>query len=510
MFHPRLIHICLMILLAASSAGAQETVKMTVAECRKMALDNNPDIALAERDRMGAELLHEAAHGIFDTLVNASLFASDEDSPSASQLAGADVLESESLRAQGSATQLLPWGARADITLGTSRFESNNEFQTVNPSFSSSLGLGLTQPLLRGLGKDVTFYEVRQTKLGEDQASDRVALTLMLQLQEVENTYWDLVISISEVVVVKQSLRVADDLLSQNKIRVEVGTLAPIELVQAEAGVALRQEAIIIAEASVRNNEEALKRLMGVPPGDPLWDKVIEPTGEPEPSQLPATLDEARRLAGEKRPELALAKSDVQSKEMTVELRSNQAKPTLDLRATYGSAGLGGDTLLFDENGNVIGSASGGAGDSLEQAFGFDFPVWTLGLTFAHPIRNRAGHAALAGARIEQEKSAINLRKSEINVDTDVRVAFRAVDTARKSLEASRATERAEAKKLEAEQKKFENGLSTSFQVLDFDEDLARARSQLRKAEINVQKAIVNLERATGTLLERRNISVAR
>lgn len=213
-------------------------------------------------------------------------------------------------------------------------------------------------------------------------------------------------------------------------------------------------------------------------------------------------------MARDKRPELKLARRDLESRSLATAYQKNQSRPSLDFRASYGGGGLGGDALIFDENQNVIGVQSGGAGDALEQSFGFDYPVWTVGLTYSYPIRNRAGKAAYAGARIDEEKAAISLRKSELDVDIDVRTAYRALETARKSLDASRASERAEAKKLEAEQKKFENGLSTSFQVLDFDEDLARARSALRRAEINVHKAVVNLERATGAFLEERGISV--
>lgn len=504
MTHRRLLSVTFLALLAAMPASAAEAdeVPMGLEDCLKLTLDNNPDIAVSERDARSAELLHQAAHGIFDTLLNAGLDTSRSESPSTSQLSGADVLTSDRTQLSIGASQFTAWGGSASLTLFTQRSESNSTFSSLNPAYTSDLTLSLTQPLLRGFGKVPTKYQIKLSKIAEKQARHRHALSVIATVQSVEGAYWDIVLARDDLDVKRQSLKVAEDLLSQNKIRVEVGTLAPIELVQAEAGVALRAQAIIVAEALHKDTEESLKRLMGVPPGDPLWGKTIRPSDKFSVPALPGSLDEALGLAREKRQELRIAAEDVASSEITTAYRKQQRLPGLDAKASYTSGGVGGDEIVYDPaTGQPIGKLSGGLGDAFDQTTGLDFPSWVLGLSFSYPVRNRAALNNYAAARLDEEKAAIRKRKTELEVETDVRAAFRAVETARKNVEASRVSERAQAKKLEAEQKKFENGLSTSFQVLEFDEDLAQARSDLRRAETSVHKAAINLLRAAGTLL---------
>ena len=508
MSYPRLAASILVLLTASAGRADEATVSMTLQECLEKALDNNQDIALARKDRLAAAAVTDAARGIFDPLLNAALSTSRSESPTTSSLAGADVLVNESLPASVSVSELLPWGGTASLSLGASRSESNSAFSSLNPYYQSSLSLEVRHPLLRGFGKEETYYQIEVSRIGQEQSDESFELAVMQRLQDVENTYWDIVFAKSDLDVKRQSLKVAEDLLAQNKIRVEVGTLAPIELVQAEAGVAIRKGAIIASEARLKDTEEKLKSLMGIPPDDGLWDRTLDPSTELSAPAVDVDLDGARRAAGDRRMEIRLAQKDLDQRHLATEHQRNLVRPGLDATASYTTAGIGGTTIFRDPEGNVIGRDSGGLGDALDQVTGIDFPAWTVGLSFSWPVLNRSAKGNLASARIGEEKAAIQLEKTRRDIDVELRTAYRAVRTAEKSVEAARATERAQAKKLEAEQKKFENGLSTSFQVLEFDQDLAQARSDLLNAEIGQRKAIINLERAMGTLLDSKGIHV--
>lgn len=502
-----LLVISALVTVPARAADPPDTVRMSLDECVKTALDNNLDIAISKKDIRAAELLHDAAHGIFDPLLNVSANSSRQESPSNSTLQGADVLVNERQDASAGLTQLFPSGGTLSLDLTSSRSKTNSFFSSVNPAYNSGLSLSLRHPLLRNFGVDQTRYQIRVTKLGEKTAGKRYQLEIITDLQQVENAYWDMIATRNDLDVAHQSLKVAQDLFAQNKIRVEVGTLAPIELIQAEAGVALREEAIIVAGALLKDTEERLKKLMGLPPDSPLWNQTIVPSDEPASRDVPGSLDDARKSAQEKRAEIKLAGIDREVRKLDADRQRNLARPQLDATATYGYAGLGGDTTIYDADGNPIGKTPGGLGDAWNQVTGTDFPAWSVGLTFSYPIRNRAGKASYASARIAEERADITLKKAQSDVDVDVRQAFRAVQTSRDKVKAARVSREAQQKKLEAEQKKFENGLSTSYQVLTFDEELAKAKSDEERAEIDVKKAIMNLERAMGTYLEAKGLA---
>ena len=220
-------------------------------------------------------------------------------------------------------------------------------------------------------------------------------------------------------------------------------------------------------------------------------------------------VDESIRLALENRPELEQQRLLLQTREVEVSFNRNQALPRVDLRGTVKFAGAAGRGEIVDPlTGQTI-SLDTNLGDALEQVIKRDFPTYTLGVSVSMPFQNRAARANLTLARLELEKARYQMRDLESLVTTEVRTAARAVDSAAKVVEAAKASRRLQEKNLDAERKRYENGMSTSFQVLQIQEDVTSARSNLVRALSNYRRAIVGYYAAVGQLLTHNGVEIA-
>lgn len=481
---------------------------LTSQEAVRMALERNLGLQAVRYDRERARLGIAAAMGAYDLGLYGALSASEDESPAASNLDGADVQEQNRRGLTVGLSQLLPTGGTGSLQWVNGRFESNSQFAILNPSFSSGLDVSFSQPLLRGFGRQATEYTIEIARNSDVIARDRFVQQVTATIQAVENAYWSLVGSRYQLRVAEESLALARELHENNKTRVEVGTLAPLELVQSEAGIATREEEIIRARAAIGDAEDLLRTLLYLPAG-PLWEKTIVPETEVEIEPRPAVLATALQEAMTRRPELAVQKSSIHGLELDAAFRRQELKPRLDLTATYGFNGVGGDVIIRGPGGEVLQVLDGGWGDALEQITDLDFPGWSIALELRYPLQNRTAKARSAIAEVELEQGRVELSRLEQLVSTEVRTAVRGLETSRQQIESARVSVRLEEKNLDAERKKYENGLSTSFQILQVQESLTAARSRLVAALTGYRRALVEYHRAVGSLLEESSVRVA-
>lgn len=280
--------------------------------------------------------------------------------------------------------------------------------------------------------------------------------------------------------------------------------MAPLEMVQSEAGVATREEQIISSQAAVENRADELRRLVNLDRRE-LWDIAILPVTPPEIEHRPIDVDAAIDLALENRPDLRRLRLEIQNVELEARVAKNQVKPRLDVEARFGYSGVGGD-VTDPLTGEPI---SGGYSDALEQVIDRDFEDWSVGFSFGYPLRNRTAKARLARADLALEQVYVELRDLEQQVLADVRQTARAVETAAKQIESAKVSSKLQRKNLEAERKRYENGLSTSFEVLQIQEDLSEARSREVSAVTNYRRALTIFQQAIGKLLEENGIELA-
>jgi outer membrane protein TolC len=284
--------------------------------------------------------------------------------------------------------------------------------------------------------------------------------------------------------------------LEENRIKVRVGTLAPLDVVSAESEVAGREELVIVAEAAVANAEDAIKQAIFANSAPETWALEIVPRDRPsaEPVGIDAGAALARAL--ESRTDVLAARKALESAEISAELGRNQTLPTADLVASYGAAGIGGTRLRRDDPlGPVVERIESGYGDALSQISARDFPTWSIGVNLAYPIRNRAATARSARARVARDQAEANLRRLELQVTAEVRAAARAVESNFKRVESTRAARVLQERRLDAENKRFAAGMSTNYLVTQAQRDLALMEVAELRAVADYRKSLVIFER---------------
>lgn len=493
---------------AAAPRVVDGAVHLTLEEAIALSLQQNLSLQVVRYDQAQSREGIEQALGIYDFLIDGGLQLASDTTPAASNLDGAEVQETDRAGFQLGLSRLLPTGATAEVAWGNGRFKTNSRFSLLNPSYSSGFDLTLSQPLLRDFGREVTERGIVIAR--NNMEISRLAFVQQVTdlLRDVEDAYWNLVEARYQLQVAEAALDLARRLHEQNRVRVDVGTLAPLELVQSEVGIATREEEIIRARFAVGNAEDRLRQLLGMDREERLWGAEIVPDSEAEISVPLLPVEKAIDKALEARPELASRRVSRQNLEVQAAYLRNQAKPRLDLQATYGFNGVGGDAVVRDGAGNVIASFPGSWDDALQQIAEAEYRGWTVGVGFAYPLGNRSARAQRAAAELAVEQAGTQERELELGIATEVRTAVRAVEAAAKAIESAKASRGLAEKNLEAEQRKYENGLSTSFQVLQIQDDLTGARSRVVAAVSAFRRALASYRRALGTLLEESQVTV--
>jgi outer membrane protein len=347
------------------------------------------------------------------------------------------------------------------------------------------------QPLLRNYGRYANERSLLVAQLNSRLSRQDFALQVTAITQQVVNAYWSLVNAREQLVVAQQSLQLARELHGRNQTEVQVGTRAPLDLTQSEAAIATREEGIIQATSAVGDAEDTLRQLLNLPLG-PLWQTPIVPTSESRiDEKMKIDIDDAIRTAIAQRPELTSQQLQLDQARRDAEYFRAQLKPTLDLNVSYGYSGLGA-----------------GFGNAFSQITGLDFRGWQAQLNFAYPIQNRSARAQSASANVALDRFQAQLDQQRLVIETEVRRAARAVDTSIKAIDAATKAREFQEKNLDAEKKRYENGMSTSFQITQIQDQLTQARSNEVTARVNHQTALAELYRATGRLLDQAGIVI--
>ncbi len=495
--------------LRAAEDEPADAVRMSLYECLTGALDHNLDLEIARKDPEISyqNVLFQKAS--FDPLFDAGVTHSEQKSEP-SQVFQSSQSKQEELSAGFSG--LLNFGASWSAGLVSTRVDSNSTFNTYNPSYQSGLALGFKLPLLKGLGKEATTAALVISRRNLDISHEELRRRATATLRAVEDAYWNLRAAREALRVAGQTLRLSQDLLELNKKKVEVGTLAPIEITQAEANVASNVELTIRGKETVANAEDNLRRLLAYPKDDSIWSHTIIPTEEPVQEARAVELEAAIAKGLEARPEVLEARAAFQNSALGERAARNGARHQLDLTAGVTPSGNNLIDVVSPGPDGIPGNTddflTAGLGESLKEIPKFNNYAWTLGLSYAVPIGNRAAKANYAIARLEREKQEISVQNTEDLIRVDVRTAVRAVESGYERVVAARKNVELQTKKLNAEQKKFDNGMSTSFEVFTFQTDLRNAQLSLIQALLDYNKSLADLERAKGTLLESKGLKL--
>ena len=505
--------------LAAAPAlaleGDETGVPISLEESLRVALENNLDLVIARKDPLIAEQRWIARDADFDGEFSANVeyrdTQTDTNQVTTDEIGSSNLTfstEDQPLSGAAAWVNRLYFGGEYEFRLTANQTDPSESRQFISAgifdvsdfeSDSWRAELNYRMPLLRGFGTEVNTYDIVIAKNDVTLSQYELERQSETTLKRVEDAYWDIVAARAAVAVAKESLRLAQDLLDLNRKKVEVGTLAPIEVTQAEAGVASREEDIIRAETSLENAEDLLLQLMAVPADDPRWSSALIPTDKPRFEKSTVDVDAALATAFANRAEVLSAKQALADSQLGERVAKNGTKHGLDLTAGIGYGSDSFERLGFTQVGGTISDLS-----KFDQTD--DNLDWGVGLAYSYPLGNRAAKANYAGAMLDRERSEVALSNAELSVRTDVRIAARNVESGAKRVDAARSNTILQRKTLEAEQKKFENGMSTSFEVLRIQTDLSSAQLAEIRAMLDYTKSLADLERAQGTLLEARGM----
>ncbi len=475
----------------AVEAPALETrdgaVQLSLERAVEIALQQNLGLVIERYTRTQQRLGITQSLGIYDLLAGATVTASDRNSATLSAI---EASESNSQTASFSFTQLVPTGGSVSFGWDGSRQESNAQIFQEPTFYDAGATFSFSQPLLRNCGRLATERNILVARTNSQLSRQEFERQVTATVQQVVEAYWNLVEARQQLVVAQESLGLARELHDRNRIQVEVGTMAPLEMVQSEAAIASREEDIIRATAAIGDAEDVLRQLLNLPSGE-LWERAIQPTTPPETERVAIDVDDAIATAYAERPELRTEELRLAQADLDAQFFRNQLKPSLDLAVDYGLSGVG---LNFS--------------DALSQVTGLDFRGWQARLVFAYPIQNRAARAQSAIANLDLERFQTLLDQQKTTIATEVRRAARAVETAAKQIDAARISREFQEKNLEAERKRYENGMSTSFQITEIQEDVTQARSNEVTATITYRTALAEYYRAIGRLLEQQGVGI--
>jgi outer membrane protein TolC len=479
------------LLLAASIArgdGTNQVKSLTLQECIERALENNLEIKSQRVTPTIQTWGVMGAQGVYDPVLSGSVNYQDANTPLAPEEAAAlhlSSLDQKQLVSNVGLTGKLPTGASYDL-FGSSTRSSG----TLNTNFvyTGSSGISLTQPLLQNFGFGVNAATIRIARENRTIAIQNFVQFVMNTINSVANAYYELVYAIENHKSAVENRELARELLDQNRIQERVGTMSPLDVIQAEAGVAESEQSVITTARAIKDNENTLKRLICQQVSE-FGTATLVPVDYPPVEMIALDVAESTRRALETRPDYQSAYHTLESQNITVQFNRNQLWPQVNLQGTYAANGFG--TAFSDYAQNTAGGNS---------------PTWTVGVVVSLPLGNRQARANYHMAKLDADQALLSLKSLEQNIVVAVDDAVGHVETNLKSVEAARAATRLAQESLEAEKKKLLAGTSTTFLVLQAQTQLATARVAQIRAEADYHESLVALDLAEGTILAKNNI----
>jgi outer membrane protein TolC len=500
-----------------STGDNRPAVALTLEDAVRFALDRNLDIAVQRLNPQINDIAYASIKSIYHPSLTSVISTQSTTTPATSTLsgstqqAGAPVIASLT-NYNGGIAQSIPWGGgNASIQLNNNKQTTTSANVLYNPTFNTNWSGTYTQPLLRNFRIDATRRQLQVTKLNRDISDVQLRATITNTVSNVRNAYWDYVFAVQSVEVARQSLTLAQRLVQDNQTRVEVGTMAPIDVVQAQSQAATARQNLVAAQSTMRTAELVLKRLIVGGTSDPNWSVRLDPVDRPDFTTQTFDIEATVRRALSERTDLEIAKKNIEANDVTLKYLVDQMRPQADFAATYGLIGVGGTQFLTEGQGlnrTVIGTIPGGYADALSTLFHTNYPRWTAQLNFSYPLGVSAQEANVARARVQLNQIQAQTRQIELQVATDVTNAVLTAQSNTERVQAAQAARELAQKQLEAEQSKFEVGMSTNYNVIQSQRDLATAQNNELQAILNYRKSLVELERLQQTTLQNLNITV--
>ncbi len=501
-------------------------LRVSLIDLTKLALQYNLDIAIQDtNEQMNRQKIFQQ-QGNYDPQLTATLGVTQRKNANTrvSDFSSEPFNKSDSAQWNFTFRQPVKSGGTLQLQWNTSRTESNSNNAVFNPSCQSPLTLQFTQPLWRNFKIDSNRANIKLANLDLDTSDSQFKQKVTDTISNIQTNYWDLVSAIENYEIRRNSVRLAQINLRDNRKKVEVGTLAPIEVTDAEATVASREVDLIGAEETILRAQNTLRSLISNDRNAEIWRQVIVPIDRPDFQEYKVDVTTAIETALKNRPELEQAGIDLRKLDINKRLTENNRKWQFDLTAQFGSSGTAGPqgcrrntfTGLCDKdiNGNEIlltpPALVGGLGTSYKTMFTENFTNWSIQFQVTVPLRNRSNDAQLAQQNIQRQQQLMNIRKSEQNIQVEIRNAIQTLETNKKQVETAGVARKLAEERLDGETKRFDAGLSQNYLVLQRQNEVSSAQYQELQALIRYKQAIITLQKAMYNLLESNQFEVAK
>ncbi len=479
----------------------------------ELVMANNTEIQI---QRLTLETPRNAilrAFGSFDPSLSASFNNTRSRSATTSALQGAALLSQLNQVADFRYTQRLESGTSFNVGFNGTKAASNDQFSTFNPALNATLTFGFTQPLLRDRSPALVRLPIMVARSQLRRSEYELRNQLMRLIEQAELAYWNVIESRERLRVQEEFLKLREAALKRSQRELELGALSPLEIYRPQQEYATAEIQVTQFRYQLAQREDALRRQMGADL-DPEIRKlpiVLTETVAPVMDRKPLDREALVERALAKRPDLKSTLQSLDIDDLNIRSASNRLKPDLRLTGEYSARGRGG---WFYERANVFGQSQivrtvpGGFGDALDQLFGFGLPTYRFGLTLTLPLRDRAAQADLADALVRKKSDALQARNIEQQIRLEVLNAANQVESAKAGVEQARVALEFAQKDFEAEQKRYDLGVSILYFVLEAQTRLTNAQATLVTQTIAYQRALLNLLRVTGELLDERGIVV--
>jgi outer membrane protein TolC len=470
---------------------------LTLDDAVRRALDRNPDLSVARLETEAGAVRVAQSRGAFTPLFSTVAGRSSSTAPPTSLLTGERGLETGDWFSSTGVRQRLPWMSGTwSVSWDTLRTTTNSPFSSFDSTVQAGLQVAFSQPLLKDRAVDAARFQVDQASRGRTVSEIRFREASVQTVAAVKQAYWTLKATQANVTVQERSLDLARELARQNRIRVDAGQIPPRDLVQAEAEVAQRNENLIRARTVADDAEDALRRLIVDPSDLAFWQVRLDPVEQPTRTDMAPDADAAVTTALAERLDLARAGQDLESARKRVQFLSNQRLPDVRLEASYRGNGLGGTEFVRTGGfpGIVTGTRSHTIAGALGQVFTNDYPTWSLGVSISYPLGGSYEDASLAQGEIERRQVEQRIASLRVQVAETVRRAARRIRSSAQRVEAARAASSLAQQRLDAEQRRYEVGLSTTFLVTQAQRDLLEAQVNLLQTSLDYESALVSFD----------------
>jgi len=456
----------------------------------QIALENNLDLRAARMSPQAVDYQLTGARAAFNPRITSSYAYNNAQTANNSTLEGSANVSNLSQRFNGGVSQLMPWyGGTMTASFNNTRGTTNSTTSLFNPNYQSNLSINYTQPLLAGFKIDQTRNQLRTLAVTRQVADLTLLSTIENTKANVRTAYWNLRQAIEQIEIQRRALDLARRLFEDNRVKVEIGTLAPIDTVQPEAQVATAEQGLLNAEIQWKTAQLALKRLLANGPDDDIYRATINPTELPSLSISSVDIEGAVARATAERTDVLTSRKNIESAQLSLEVTRNQTKPQLDLTGGYSVAGQGGSRL---SQGNRL---PGGIGDAFGQVFGLDYPNWNFGFNFTYPLGMAQAKANYARAVLLLEQQEAQLKATELTISSDVTNAGLAVENTYKQFQAAVKNREAQERNTDAAQTRFDVGMSTNYEVVQAQNNLTAARLTELSRLIAYLNAIAEFDR---------------